>query len=200
LNADTLAPQVTPGANASAAQRFDFVKPRLHIVSNAEESDEEGEFDAFDAFDELGEESEDEIEARLEGTHGRNVAPFTPFPGKSGNALRGVPSQGKNDSSFGGRQHITPTGRSAPGIKRRTLKQIRDDMPPTPRGCEWRRSDEGWNLWRYWSEQDEAGKRRIKKTRYTGHLSHDAWQIMKEYNHEAFLSIVGQRLRRHGRG
>jgi hypothetical protein len=88
---------------------------------------------------------------------------------------------------------------TAPGMKRRTPKQIREDMPPTPRGCEWRRADEGWNLWRYWAEPDESGDK-IKKTRYTGHLSHDAWQIMKEYNHEAFLSIVGQRLRRHGRG
>jgi len=30
-----------------------------------------------------------------------------------------------------------------------------------------------------------------------GHLSDDAWRIMKEYDHETFISIVGERLRRH---
>jgi hypothetical protein len=84
------------------------------------------------------------------------------------------------------------------GLKKLTKKQIAMDWPPAPRGCEWRRSDEGLNLWRCWTEWDGDKNKRIKKSRYAGHLSDDAWRIMKEYDHEAFISIVGERLRRHG--
>lgn len=84
------------------------------------------------------------------------------------------------------------------GLKKLTPTQIAQDLPPTPRGCEWRRSDEGLNLWRCWTEWDDNKTQRIKKSRYAGHLSDDAWQIMKEYDHEAFISTVGERLRRHG--
>src|SRR5262247_3380538 len=85
-----------------------------------------------------------------------------------------------------------------PGLKKPNKKQIVLDWPPTPRGCEWRRSDDGLNLWRCWTEWDNDKAKRIKKSRYAGHLSDDAWRIMKEYDHEAFISIVGERLRRHG--
>jgi hypothetical protein len=85
-----------------------------------------------------------------------------------------------------------------PGLKKPNKKQIALDWPPTPRGCEWRRSEEGLNLWRCWTEWDDDKAKRIKKSRYAGHLSDDAWRIMKEYDHEAFISIVGERLRRHG--
>jgi hypothetical protein len=85
-----------------------------------------------------------------------------------------------------------------PGLKKLTKKQIAMDWPPAPRGCEWRRSDAGLNLWRCWTEWDGDKNKRIKKSRYAGHLSDDAWRIMKEYDHEAFISIVGERLRRHG--
>jgi hypothetical protein len=84
------------------------------------------------------------------------------------------------------------------GLKKLTKKQIAMDWPPAPRGCEWRRSDEGLNLWRCWTEWDGDKNKRIKKSRYAGHLSDDAWRIMKEYDHEAFISIVGERLSRHG--
>ncbi|MGH9751443.1 MAG: hypothetical protein ACREA2_01550 [Blastocatellia bacterium] len=83
------------------------------------------------------------------------------------------------------------------GLKKLNKKQIALDWPPTPRGCEWRRSDNGLNLWRCWTEWDYDKTRKIKKSRYAGHLSDDAWRIMKEYDHEAFISIVGERLRRH---
>jgi hypothetical protein len=85
-----------------------------------------------------------------------------------------------------------------PGLKKLTKKQVAMDWPPAPRGCEWRRSDEGLNLWRCWTEWDGDKNKRIKKSRYVGHLSDDAWRIMKEYDHEAFISIVGERLSRHG--
>ena len=85
-----------------------------------------------------------------------------------------------------------------PGLKKLTKKQIAMDWPPAPRGCEWRRSDEGLNLWRCWTEWDGDKNKRIRKSRYAGHLSDDAWRIMKEYDHEAFISIVGERLSRHG--
>jgi hypothetical protein len=83
------------------------------------------------------------------------------------------------------------------GLKKLNDKQISMDKPPTPRGCEWRRSDEGLNLWRCWTDWDDDKTKKIKKSRYAGHLSDDAWRIMKEYDHEAFISIVGERLRRH---
>jgi hypothetical protein len=83
------------------------------------------------------------------------------------------------------------------GLKKLNSKQIALDWPPTPRGCEWRRSDDGLNLWRCWTDWDDDKTKRIKKSRYAGHLSDDAWRIMKEYDHEAFISIVGERLRRH---
>ena len=85
-----------------------------------------------------------------------------------------------------------------PGLKKLTKKQVAMDWPPAPRGCEWRRSDEGLNLWRCWTEWDGDKNKRIKKSRYAGHLSDEAWRIMKEYDHEAFISIVGERLGRHG--
>jgi hypothetical protein len=84
-----------------------------------------------------------------------------------------------------------------PGLKKLNKKQIALNWPPTPRGCEWRRSDDGLNLWRCWTEWDNDKTRRIKKSRYAGHLSDDAWRIMKEYDHEAIISIVGEGLRRH---
>lgn len=83
------------------------------------------------------------------------------------------------------------------GLKKPNKKQISLEWPLTPRGCEWRRSDAGLNLWRCWTEWDDDKGKRIKKSRYAGHLSDDAWRIMKEYDHEAFISIVGERLRRH---
>jgi len=84
-----------------------------------------------------------------------------------------------------------------PGLKKLNKKQTLQDWPPAPRGCEWRRSDDGLNLWRCWTEWDDDKTRRIKKSRYAGHLSDEAWRIMKEYDHEAFISIIGERLRRH---
>lgn len=84
-----------------------------------------------------------------------------------------------------------------PGLKKLNKKQIALDWPPTPRGCEWRRSDDGMNLWHCWTERDDDKSKRIKKSRYAGHLSDDAWRIMKEYDHEAFISVIGERLRRH---
>ena len=112
-------------------------------------------------------------------------------------------SEAKSTSLHFGRNH--PPGdmaasRGKPrrqGLKKLNRKQIALDWPPTPRGCEWRRSDDGLNLWRCWTDWDEDKTKRIKKSRYAGHLSDEAWRIMKEYDHEAFISIVGERLRRH---
>ncbi len=70
-------------------------------------------------------------------------------------------------------------------------------MPPTPWGCEWSRSDDGWNLWRNrWEKDSDTGKRN-KKSRYAGSLSRDAWDVMKDYDDETVISIIGQQLRRH---
>ena len=73
------------------------------------------------------------------------------------------------------------------------------DSPPTPRGCEWRRGEDGWSLWRCWTETDPQGGKRVKRSRYAGHLSNEAWSVLKEYEYEEFLAIISQRLRRHGK-
>jgi hypothetical protein len=104
----------------------------------------------------------------------------------------------KARSAIRNRQSAIRSESRRPGLKKLTKKQIAMDWPPAPRGCEWRRSDEGLNLWRCWTEWDGDKNRRIRKSRYAGHLSDDAWRIMKEYDHEAFISIVGERLSRHG--
>lgn len=96
----------------------------------------------------------------------------------------------------------TPSNdRPYPGLKR-SLKQTSrgvDPRPPTPWGCEWRQGDEGWDLWRCWSEKDPLTGSKIRKNRYAGHLSRSAWEVMREYEYEAFLSIIGQRFRRYGK-
>ena len=167
--------------------------------------------------------SASEIEARMEGGGSR-----TPFlaDGGSGNSesnakekeagtdhvLKSRVEMGrreKSESRHPGLKELdksairnpqsAPQGESRrPGLKKPNNKQIALDWPPTPRGCEWRRSDAGLNLWRCWTEWDDDKGKRIKKSRYAGHLSDDAWRIMKEYDHEAFISIVGERLSRHG--
>ena len=162
------------------------------MVSNAEAfGEEEVEFEDADWLDAM-----ESLEARMEGTHGRAIVPFTP----AGGIVRGVSLPGRSTGKVSFKQRKAPISQNAPGIKRRSPKQIREDMPPTPRGCEWRRSDDAWNLWRSWSEWNGDKTDKIKKCRYAGTLSHDAWQIMKEYDHEAILAVVGQRLRRHSRG
>jgi hypothetical protein len=102
-----------------------------------------------------------------------------------------------NESAIRNPQSVIRGESRRPGLKKPNKKQISLDWPPTPRGCEWRRSDAGLNLWRCWTEWDDEKGKKIKKSRYAGHLSDDAWRIMKEYDHEAFISIVGERLRRH---
>jgi hypothetical protein len=90
--------------------------------------------------------------------------------------------------------------RGRPGLKKaRNAELTGGTMPPTPLGCEWRKSDEGWNLWRCWSEQDALLSRRVRKSRYAGYLSNEAWEVLKGYDYETFLSITGERLRRYGK-
>ncbi len=134
---------------------------------------------------------EAKLEARMD--NGGSRAPFLPFlavvengdgESKAQSAIR-YPL-----SAIRGEPH-------RPGLKKLNKKQITLDWPPTPRGCEWRRSDNGLNLWRCWTEWDDNKTQKIRKSRYAGHLSDDAWRIMKEYDHETFISIVGERLRRH---
>jgi len=87
-----------------------------------------------------------------------------------------------------------------PGLKKaRKAEQSGGTMPPTPMGCEWRKSDDGWNLWRCWSEQDGTLSHRVRKSRYAGYLSNEAWEVLKGYDYETFLSITGERLRRYGK-
>ncbi|MDX2029562.1 MAG: hypothetical protein SF339_02765 [Blastocatellia bacterium] len=138
------------------------------------------------------------LDARMEGTNGRRIAPFTPPRGSMGRM--NLPGRIGGDRLEKETARANQRRASTPGTRRRTNRQVKQDMPPIPRGCEWRRADEGWSLWRTWGEWDEGRTTRVKKTRYAGHLSDEAWRILKEYDHETFLSVIGHRFRRYGRG
>jgi hypothetical protein len=159
-----------------------------------EEKDRDKEKDKKDKEDKEEKKAEkliesSQIEPRFEGTNGQPVVSLAPYiQSAKGSSKRPV----KKEKSGEGK----PTN---PGLKRRRSgKKGEEDMPPTPWGCEWLKTGDGWNLWRYWSEKDRTTGERIKKSRYAGYLSHDAWQVMKRYDYETFISIIGQRFRRYG--
>ncbi len=84
------------------------------------------------------------------------------------------------------------------GLKKGSLKKSKElDVPPTPLGCEWRDAEDGWSLWRCWSERDEVIGGKYKKERYAGYLSRGAWGVMKQYDYETFIAVIGRRFRRH---
>lgn len=85
------------------------------------------------------------------------------------------------------------------GLKKRSLnKSKRLNMPPTPNGHDWHVTDGGWNLVKSWSEKEELTGQKVKKERYAGHLSQDAWQVMKEYEYEKIIAQIGKQSGRHG--
>jgi hypothetical protein len=158
---------------------------RLRLISPPEDgAEEEGE------EKEGSEEKKSEnlrIETKYEGTNGQPVVSLAPYIQSAKASVKGQAAKEREGA------------RANPGIKkRRSRKSGEEDMPPTPLGCEWLRTDDGWNLWRYWSEKDGMTGKRIKKGRYAGYLSNNAWQVMKGYDYETFVSIIGQRLRRYG--
>jgi len=157
------------------------------VIVRARDSEEDDWFDSARAFDAR-------MEARMDNGHGGSKAPF--IRAVDAPALGSIAKNIKTKTYHGPRQSEKNEFRH-PGLKKQNKKQIALDLPPTPRGCEWRRSDDGLNLWRCWTEWNDDRTGRIKKSRYAGHLSDDAWRIMKEYDHEAFISTVGERLRRH---
>ncbi len=167
--------------NGGAFEDEDYIADR---VPNRREPDDEDWPDSIKAFD-----------ARLEARMDNGYVPFLKVVENGRNGLKAGRAKLKTKP---GRKQAVKKAPSHRGLKKLTPKQIALDLPPTPRGCEWRRSDEGLNLWRCWTEWDDNKTQRIKKSRYAGHLSDDAWRIMKEYDHEAFISTVGERLRRHG--
>ena len=79
------------------------------------------------------------------------------------------------------------------GLKKRSLKKAKElNMPPTPTGHDWHLSDGGWNLVKSWSEKDSLLGQKIKKERYAGYLSREAWEVMKEYEYEKIIAKIGQ--------
>ena len=147
------------------------------------------------------------VEIRSRGTQGRSyfaVAPATalrsggegPVRGAADYSKGGIPA-GKDPSARKTRlrqrdgQRVPPRP-STPGIGT-------DQPPPTPWGCEWRRVDDGWNLWRCWSERETPDSPRVRRSRYAGFLSLEGWEVLKGYDYETFLAILGQRLRRYGK-
>lgn len=105
-----------------------------------------------------------------------------------------------SDLSRSPKPRASSKGRQQTGLKRHKSAPGRAlNDPPTPWGCEWRRDQEGWALWRCWSEREALSAEKIRKSRYAGHLSGAAWEVMKEYDYEAFLATIGQRFRRHGK-
>lgn len=85
------------------------------------------------------------------------------------------------------------------GLRKTRRKPDPDGPPPTPWGCEWRPTDDGWSLWRSWAEKDAGTGSRVRKSRYAGALSREAWAVMKDYDYETFLANIGQQFRRHGK-
>lgn len=178
----------------------DFFRSKQRMVSNGypiddeDEDDAEGEpgsknwYDSVRAF-EAG------LEARMDGGYANSRAPFLTLVENGEGAMRAT---GAKDKTGRGHKPAAESKPRYPGLKKHTDKQIAEGIPPTPRGCEWRRSDEGLNLWRCWTEWDEPRTQRIKKSRYAGNLTYDGWQVMKEYDYEAYISNIGERLRRHG--
>jgi hypothetical protein len=174
---------------------------RLRLLSRAEEGEERkekekregrGEREEKDGKEEKEENKDIEksqIEPRFEGTNGQPVVSLAPYIKSAKGSSKGPVRKEKS----------AERKTANPGIKRRRSgKAGGEDMPPTPWGCEWLKTEDGWNLWRYWSEKDPMTGERIKKNRYAGYLSHDAWKVMKGYDYETFISIIGQRFRRYG--
>lgn len=84
------------------------------------------------------------------------------------------------------------------GLKKRSLNKAKQlDMPPTPIGHDWHLTDGGWNLVKSWSEKEGMIGQKIKKERYAGYLSREAWQVMKEYEYEKIIAQIGQQSGRH---
>lgn len=169
------------------AQRFRLVRSEPPVESERPEEPEQYEAQA-ERMDEIVD------EARLDGTNGQKVVSFLPFiHSREGEFRNGL-------AQTSGHPHRPREKKQYPGIKKdRRKKGSEDDVPPTPWGCEWRRTDDGWQLWRCWTERDETTGEKIKKSRYTGCLSLDAWQVMKGYDYETFISNLGQRFRRYGK-
>jgi hypothetical protein len=178
---------------------------RLRLLSRPAEGGERKEKEDREEKKEKEEKEEKEekkdieksqIEPRFEGTNGQPVVSLAPYIKSAKGPSKG-PVRKERSGQLTERSGERKT--TNPGIKRRRSgKKGDEDMPPTPWGCEWLKTEDGWNLWRYWSEKDSTTGERIKKSRYTGYLSHDAWKVMKGYDYETFISIIGQRLRRYG--
>lgn len=121
--------------------------------------------------------------------------------------VSGSSGKGRQLDSFGKRQRTSP--RVAPSAHPEGLKPARRQRaaksaggeipPPTPWGCEWRPTADGWSLWRCWSEKDVDSGGRVRKSRYAGSLSREAWEVMKGYDYETILATIGQQFRRHGK-
>jgi len=135
--------------------------------------------------------SENELEANLQnvalkrdGTYGVPIWPFKtdtpPFEKEHKKLLR--PTLKKTTSNA-----------QSKGLKKRSLKKAKAlDMPPTPTGHDWHITDGGWNLVKSWSEKDGLMGAKVKKERYAGYLSREAWQVMKEYEYEKIIAQIGQ--------
>ena len=150
------------------------------------------------------------VEIRSKGTFGRSyfavhittsppsgIEGLVPGPAEQpegeGATGSGTSTRKKRSGSSGRRDGLRVSRR------RSTLGLGTDQPPPTPWGCEWRRADNGWNLWRCWSERESPDSPRVRRSRYAGFLSQDGWEVLKGYDYETFLAILGQRLRRYGK-
>lgn len=72
--------------------------------------------------------------------------------------------------------------------KMATKNEAVPDEPPPLKDCEWSVTESGWNLLHL----------RARKKRYSGHLGRESWEVMKEYDHQAYFKQVEEWLRRHG--
>lgn len=141
-----------------------------------------------------------DLDALLDGTTGKSIKPkLMVVRNGTKDSLKSSESSSGTKLRDGANkpQNLDGRGKLA-GLKRGKLKGGTLG-PPVPWGCEWRRDESGWNLWRCWSEKEVNTEQRVVRSRYAGYLSHEAWEVMKGYDYETFLSIIGQRFRRHGK-
>ena len=192
--------------NEKAQSRIRPEFPAPHTASNTPDEmseewyDNEEESDGIDEDYEDGQLEEDESYAD-EDAPGATVQPVSRaavIPAASSIASR---FDSFKQLGIGGKilkRKSKPRAKSN-GLKKSSLKKSKMlDMPPTPLGCEWRDADDGWSLWRCWSERDNVIGGKYKKERYAGHLSREAWGVMKQYDYETFIAVIGRRFRRHG--
>ena len=187
LRPEVLAPVIAPDAIDEQAEEWDDDE------EYPEEGDDEYENEQWD--DEESYEEEDALNVE----DARNVTTPVRVAVTSSRYESSGPRKISAKVGRKSQKRVVKPRTKSTGLKKSSLKKSKEfDLPPTPLGCEWRDAEDGWSLWRCWSERDEVIGGKYKKERYAGYLSRGAWGVMKQYDYETFIAVIGRRFRRHG--